>query len=164
MKIVFDNGKEYNVAGVSGLTAIAHALLKEYGLTDAQIEASQRTATTSTVNEPHGYMKNTGSRFVLFNAQGDNITLECMPVGSERPSVKAIYISDTGLALELASQVVPSFTGDVADNAGLYIWNKYYDTWFYVDDKTFDYFKYMADSYDCIANAKQELERIGVTL
>ena len=31
MKIVFDNGKEYNVAGVSGLTAIAHALLKEYG-------------------------------------------------------------------------------------------------------------------------------------
>lgn len=164
MQIILDNGKEYNVAGASGIQAIAHALLKEYGLTDEQIEASQHTAVTSTVNEHHGRMVNTGSRIVLFNAHGENITMDCMPIGSERPSIKAVYISDTGLALELASQVVPSFTGDIVENAGLYIWNKYYDTWFYVDDKASDYFKYMADSADCIANAKQELERLGASI
>ena len=168
MKIVFDNGKEYNVAGASGLAAVAHALLKEYGLTDEQIEASQHTATTSTVSEHSGRMVNTGSRIVLFNAQGDNITMDCMPAGSERPPVKAIYVSDTGLALELASQVVPSFKSNDSqfpiDCAGLYIWNKSHNAWIHVDDDIYEYYKYMADSFDCLANAKKALTDLGVVL
>lgn len=161
MKIVLDNGKEYNVAGVSGIETVARALLKEYGLTDEQVEASQHTVTA---NDVSGRLENTGSRVVMFNAQGDNITVECMPIGSDRPAVKAIYISDTKLALNVASQVVTSFTNDVATQAGLYVWNKYYDTWFYVDEETSDYFKYMADSFDCIANAKHALTSLGVSL
>lgn len=167
MKIILDNGKEYNVAGASGIQAIAHALLKEYGLTDEQIEAYQNTAVTSTVSEHHGRMVNTGSRIVLFNGRGDNITMDCMPIGSARPSVKAIYISDTGLALELASQVVPSFkTNDSAfpiDCAGLYIWNKNSNAWVHVDDEVYKYYQYMAESADCIENAKHELERLGAS-
>ena len=167
MKIILDNGKEYNVAGASGIQAIAHALLKGYGLTDEQIASSQNTAVTSTVNEHRGRMVNTGSRIVLFNERGDNITMDCMPVGSERPPVKAIYISDTGLALELASQVVSSFkSNDSAfpiDCAGLYIWNKSHNAWIRVDDNVYEYYKYMAESADCIANATQELERLGAS-
>lgn len=155
MKIVMSNGAEYTLPNENGIETLMTSVLKHYGYTESMPDTA-KTENENTVSMLGG---NSKCQFAFFNAEGDDITEEVIN-GSERPRIKAIYVSKYNADMwNYISAFVPSFTYDGTEgvtSGGLYVWH--YDTWELMNTKEFDYFKYMSKAYDCIVNVLHNLK------